>query len=281
MLLSNEAMIEKLKEAVILLLQIKDAANDYSTDGIDAPSRGWEDTIEAIETGSFDPIEAANSFLRYFKKDHDINKNVTSKGIDKPMLKNEIEAYEYLDSVFNELSTNYSLDEAVNINSEKDELVKVTKYQVVINDHGKRESVGAFTDKSEAQKVAAKTRHDTGYKVSVIPYETNMYKKDVAECISENEEFLELKEELNDVVDYMHKSVIDADGFMTDYTWYKTPEGENVFIFGDRELYNIDNSDPDFETDNEEEANDWFNSYVGLMDEDDEDSFYDALSELE
>lgn len=98
------------------------------------------------------------------------------------------------------------------------------------------------------------------------------------ECV--DGEFLELKEELHDVIDYMHKSVIDADGFMTDYTWYKTPEGENVFIFGDRELYNIDNSEPDFATNNEEEANDWFNSYVGLMGEA-EDSFYDALSELE
>lgn len=70
-----------------------------------------------------------------------------------------------------------------------------------------------------------------------------------------------------------HKSVPDADGFLTDYTLYKDREtGEYFCMFGDNELYPPDPSyaDMEFET-NESEAYAWFESYTGFADEDDTD----------
>lgn len=68
------------------------------------------------------------------------------------------------------------------------------------------------------------------------------------------------------------KSVLDSDGFYTDYTLYQCEDSEGnityVCIFGDNELYTPDNSDPDFETEDEDEAYEWFESY-GESDEDD------------
>lgn len=60
-----------------------------------------------------------------------------------------------------------------------------------------------------------------------------------------------------------HKSVQDFDGFYTDYTMYKMNDGRFICIFGDNELYDPSNANPDFETDNEREANEWFDSYEG------------------
>lgn len=67
------------------------------------------------------------------------------------------------------------------------------------------------------------------------------------------------------------KSVRDYDGFMTSYTWYKRPrDGKNIFIFGDPDIYGPADTEPDFECDTAEEAQEWFDSYVGPGDDDDE-----------
>lgn len=69
------------------------------------------------------------------------------------------------------------------------------------------------------------------------------------------------------------KDVEDSDGFMTDYTWYKriTEDGEeHIFIFGDSDIYGPYDSVPDYETDSEERAREWFDSYNGFADELDE-----------
>lgn len=59
-----------------------------------------------------------------------------------------------------------------------------------------------------------------------------------------------------------HKYVYDTDGFTTDYTLYfNTVTGQYVTVFGDRELYNPEDSDFDMEFDSEQEARDWFESY--------------------
>lgn len=63
------------------------------------------------------------------------------------------------------------------------------------------------------------------------------------------------------------KSVEDSDGFMTDYTWYKSEDGTNVFVFGDNEIYTPEDGYFDFETDNDWEAQQWFDSYNGFSDE--------------
>lgn len=67
------------------------------------------------------------------------------------------------------------------------------------------------------------------------------------------------------------KTVLDSDGFTTDYTLYKN-KSEDVYIcmFGDSDVYrpSLDYSDWDGST--EEEAWEWFNSYNGFEDDLDE-----------
>lgn len=74
-----------------------------------------------------------------------------------------------------------------------------------------------------------------------------------------------------------HKSVLDSDGFYTDYCLYQNPDGsEYVCIFGDKDLYIPENKEPDAEFDSYEEAKEWFDSYEGFVDDDD---IYSSKSE--
>ena len=58
------------------------------------------------------------------------------------------------------------------------------------------------------------------------------------------------------------KQVMDSDGFWTDYTlWVNRETGMYVCIFGDNDLYTPENSSPDFETESEFEAYEWFDDY--------------------
>lgn len=73
------------------------------------------------------------------------------------------------------------------------------------------------------------------------------------------------------------KQVKDADGFMTDYTMYQnTITGQYVFVFGDKDVYEPEQGYFDFETESEEEANEWFDSYTGF----DEDEIYSSECDL-
>ena len=65
------------------------------------------------------------------------------------------------------------------------------------------------------------------------------------------------------------KSVKDSDGFMTDYCWYTNGE-KHIFMFGDSDLYAPNEAYADWECDTEEEASEWFDSYTGFEDEDDD-----------
>ena len=68
------------------------------------------------------------------------------------------------------------------------------------------------------------------------------------------------------------KHVTDSDGFLTDYTWwYDDATGQHIFIFGDSELYTPGDTDPDWETDSEETAQEWWDNYVGPYDDEDYD----------
>lgn len=65
------------------------------------------------------------------------------------------------------------------------------------------------------------------------------------------------------------KDVRDWDGYWTEYCWYRnTATGKNVFVFGDSELYRPEDGEYDFETKNDEEAQEWFDSYTGADDDD-------------
>lgn len=60
------------------------------------------------------------------------------------------------------------------------------------------------------------------------------------------------------------KEVYDSDGFLTQYVEYKdNSTGKYVFIFGDEDLYNPENASPDHISDTEEEADQWFDDYMG------------------
>ena len=59
------------------------------------------------------------------------------------------------------------------------------------------------------------------------------------------------------------KYVSDYDGFMTDYSmWFDNETGEYLFILGDAEVYNPENAEPDWETDDLESAIEWFEDYT-------------------
>ena len=67
------------------------------------------------------------------------------------------------------------------------------------------------------------------------------------------------------------KSVIDSDGFYTDYSMYYNKEDNTyVFVFGDSDLYRPEDGYFDYECESEEEANEWFDGYNGFEDDDDE-----------
>lgn len=58
------------------------------------------------------------------------------------------------------------------------------------------------------------------------------------------------------------KLVYDFDGFTTDYSWWQdTDTKNNVMIFGDSDLYDPENSEPDYETEDEKQAEEWFDTY--------------------
>ena len=68
------------------------------------------------------------------------------------------------------------------------------------------------------------------------------------------------------------KVVSDSDGFLTEYTmYYDTVEDRYVFVFGDSELYSPYDENFDWECETEDEAIEWFDSYVGPGDDNDVD----------
>lgn len=67
------------------------------------------------------------------------------------------------------------------------------------------------------------------------------------------------------------KSVMDSDGFYTDYClYYNVLEDTYATVFGDSDMYRPEDGWFDAEFDNEAEALEWFENYTGF-DDDDED----------
>lgn len=78
------------------------------------------------------------------------------------------------------------------------------------------------------------------------------------------------------------KSVYDSDGFTTDYTLYMKAEPVKdrfdvsfVTVFGDSDIYRPDDGNYDYETDDLDNAIEWFDSYNGVED----DEFDESLNE--
>lgn len=78
------------------------------------------------------------------------------------------------------------------------------------------------------------------------------------------------------------KNVTDSDGFLTDYTWwYDAATDQHLFIFGDSEMYTPEDSSPDWETDSEETAQEWWDNYVSPYDDDLQEEFFNPISSIE
>lgn len=80
------------------------------------------------------------------------------------------------------------------------------------------------------------------------------------------------------------KHVTDSDGFLTDYTWwYDAATDQHIFIFGDSEIYTPEDSSPDWETDSEETAKEWWDNYVGPYEDEDglDEGLFNTLSAIE
>lgn len=72
------------------------------------------------------------------------------------------------------------------------------------------------------------------------------------------------------------KTVIDSDGFTTEYTmYYDNIDDRYVFVFGDSDLYSPYDENFDWECETKDEAYEWFDSYVGPGE--DEDEYYDSI----
>lgn len=69
-----------------------------------------------------------------------------------------------------------------------------------------------------------------------------------------------IKSNYGDWVELRSKSVMDFDGFLTDYTLY-TDGKHYICVFGDKDVYGPDIDYADYETESKEDAYDWFESY--------------------
>ncbi len=78
------------------------------------------------------------------------------------------------------------------------------------------------------------------------------------------DEFLDNEYVCNDWSFVASKSVLDSDGFQTDYTWYSNADGTQVFVFGDNDIYKPEDGYFDHICDSENEAREWFDSYKGF-----------------
>lgn len=75
------------------------------------------------------------------------------------------------------------------------------------------------------------------------------------------------------------KYVNDSDGFRTEYSWYMDFDGNSVFILGDSDFYTPEDGSFDHEEEDPEVAQEWFDSYNGFGD--DEDDIFESLLETD
>lgn len=76
------------------------------------------------------------------------------------------------------------------------------------------------------------------------------------------------------------KSVMDSDGFYTDYCWYTNGE-KHIFMLGDCDIYSPDEDYADWVVETESEAKEWFDSYNGFEEEEEDiedDDFFESCT---
>ena len=112
-------------------------------------------------------------------------------------------------------------------------------------------------------------------------------KKGVRKNMKIKESYYDMEDVAYDLLET--KSVYDYDGFTTDYSLYGVRMDDSddfhyyVCVFGDRDMYdpNEGSVDFDFETEDYDEAIEWFENYTGYEYEDDEDDIYESYVEEE
>ena len=112
------------------------------------------------------------------------------------------------------------------------------------------------------------------YEIEVNKYSDGTYEivkadlvgKIKASCISKKGAVRAADEDSSEWIKLNRKYVLDSDGFYTDYTLY-TNGDEYICMFGDEDIYGPDPDYADYETESEQDAWDWFNSYTGFDDE--------------
>lgn len=139
-----------------------------------------------------------------------------------------------------------------------------------------------------------------------LPVNWKDYKKDDNKKfkLKESDSMKLIMEEENMVHQFFEidsKPVRDSDGFWSEYTmymevvcpvsdWVKFLKSDRarkgdipeewidryVFVFGDRDYYEPEDADYDYECESEKEAYEWFDSYNGFEDEDEEDNDYSS-----
>lgn len=118
------------------------------------------------------------------------------------------------------------------------------------------------------------------YDIEVTRYSGGDYEvhpDNISEVIEADTDVYENDDIISDYKFVASKSVPDSDGFMTDYTWYRCADGTHVFVFGDNDIYRPEDGYFDYVCDSMREAQEWFNSYNGVdEDEADDDDIYSA-----
>lgn len=109
-----------------------------------------------------------------------------------------------------------------------------------------------------------------------------MKKNTIKLFIEANDEDLEYENDISAQYDIIKsKFVLDSDGFYTDYTmWYDRYDKVYLFVFGDNEIYNPENTEPDWETEDRNNADEWFDNYNGFEYNIDDDMTYLSIEEL-
>ena len=118
---------------------------------------------------------------------------------------------------------------------------------------------GATEAEEQIEDASESTESENEHEELELRVEEEQVEEPVEESIKEDKECFKL---------IKSKQVVDSDGFMTDYSMYKVDD-KYVMIFGDSDIYDPSNTEPDWESESEAEAETWFENYKGFEGEED------------
>ena len=117
--------------------------------------------------------------------------------------------------------------------------------------------------------------HDVDYIVSYLEDEIGFGADDINSAY-DWDAFYENDAQYDAWEEVARKEVPDADGFMTEYVMYKNKDEDVwIFMFGDPDVYPPDPDYADWSSDDEIAAWEWFDSYTGFDEDDNDDDYED------